>query len=80
MSDDPDYTTGYAASSRVGYIRIPHVKRQRENCGGRVIFVHDDLDMRAFMEYLEKTPVLVNRIGRISGKVSIDGFFGSSPR
>lgn len=80
VSDDPDYTTGYVASSPVGYVRIPHIKRQRENYGGRVIFVRDDLDMQAFREYLEETPALVTRIGRISGKVSIDEFFGGSPR
>jgi 6-carboxyhexanoate--CoA ligase len=59
ISDDPDYTTGYLASRRLGYLRIPNIKNQGELRGGRVFFVKEDADVSALIAYLEKTPVLL---------------------
>ncbi len=39
-SDDPDYTTGYIASKRLGYIRISPFKRKGSPYGGRIYFVN----------------------------------------
>lgn len=57
-SDDPEYTTGYAASS-AGYIRIPHCKPLGSLLGGRVFFIKPESDVESIIDYLENQPVLV---------------------
>lgn len=71
VSDDPDYTTGYIASSRTGYVRIPQVKLPGQRCGGRVIFVREGTDFAELEDFLEKTPVLVSSVSNVSGVISI---------
>jgi 6-carboxyhexanoate--CoA ligase len=60
ISDDPHYTTGYLASRRLGYLRIPRIKMRGDLRGGRVFFVKEDADVDAVIDYLEKTPVLLH--------------------
>ncbi len=74
MSDDPDYTTGYVASSVMGYIRVPHIKKRKSLAGGRVFFLSETADVHALVRYLEKTPVLVTTVGPCAGKVSLNEF------
>ena len=59
ISDDPDYTTGYAASVSLGYVRIPHIKKKRNRRGGRIFFIRENADLRDVIQYIEKTPVMV---------------------
>ena len=59
-SDDPDYTVGYVACNGT-YHRIPNMKELGSAIGGRVFFVRSDIDRDNVIEYLEKTPVLVQR-------------------
>ena len=59
-SDDPDYTVGYVACNGV-YHRIPNMKELGSDIGGRVFFVRSDIDSESVIEYLERTPVLVQR-------------------
>ena len=59
-SDDPDYTVGYVACNGV-YHRISNMKELGSDIGGRVFFVQSDIDSESVIEYLEKTPVLVQR-------------------
>jgi 6-carboxyhexanoate--CoA ligase len=59
VSDDPDYTTGYIASKKLGYLRIPNIKRHGEMRGGRVLFVKENADIEAASAYLEKTAALL---------------------
>ncbi|MHB8882021.1 MAG: 6-carboxyhexanoate--CoA ligase [Thermodesulfovibrionales bacterium] len=72
ISDDPDYTTGYLASSELGYVRIPHIKTARSGKGGRVFFVREDADINAIVAYLEKTPVIVTTTAPCCGTSSAD--------
>ena len=58
ISDDPDYTTGYVASSQLGYLRVPNMKPAGSDIGGR-LFVVDTDDPASLIDYLEHTPVLV---------------------
>jgi len=67
VSDDPDYTTGYVASKKFGYVRIPHIKKKGEKKGGRVFFLVEDADADSVAGFLEKTPVLINSLAPISG-------------
>lgn len=57
-SDDPEYTTGYVASS-AGYIRIPHCKPLGSLLGGRVFFVKPEGDLESIVDYLANQPVIV---------------------
>ncbi|MCX7794774.1 MAG: 6-carboxyhexanoate--CoA ligase [Thermodesulfovibrionales bacterium] len=59
ISDDPDYTTGYVASQRLGYQRIPNIKEKGSKAGGRVFFVKEGSSITRIIRYLEKKPVLV---------------------
>lgn len=63
-SDDPSYTAGYVASKKLGYMRIPHLKKEGDYRGGRVFFV-DNVDLNRYIEEIEKSAVLINKIGGI---------------
>jgi 6-carboxyhexanoate--CoA ligase len=67
ISDDPHYTTGYVASNKFGYVRIPCVKRSGRKIGGRVFFVQGGSNINKMIQYLERTPVLIDRIGVCKG-------------
>ena len=58
ISDDPDYTTGYVASTELGYLRVPNMKPDGSPVGGR-LFVVDTDEPADLITYLEHTPVLV---------------------
>ena len=58
ISDDPDYTTGYVASKKLGYLRVPNIKPAGSPVGGR-LFVVDTDEPADLIDYLEHTPVLV---------------------
>jgi len=72
VSDDPDYTTGYVASRKFGYVRIPHIKKKGDRRGGRVFFIKDDADLKDIISYLEETPVLVDKVSECLGVVALD--------
>ncbi len=63
-SDDPEYTTGYVASKKSGYVRLTNMKEKGNPIGGRVFFVNrQDLNLEEYIYYLEKQPVIIDRIG-----------------
>ena len=75
-SDDPDYTAGYVASLKAGYVRFPMLKQPGDERGGRAIFVdHSVLDIEAMLSYLQNEVVLIADIGTCNGLVAIDEYF-----
>lgn len=63
-SDESDYTAGYVASLKRGYVRFPFMKDHGSTYGGRIFFVRrEGLDMAGLIHYLEKEPVLISGIG-----------------
>ena len=62
ISDDPDYTTGYFASEKEGYLRLANIKKSGEMHGGRVFFIKEDADIAGVIQYLEGIPVIISRI------------------
>jgi 6-carboxyhexanoate--CoA ligase len=80
ISDNPDYTTGYVALRKYGYIRIPHIKRKGRKNGGRVFFIEEHTDRDSVIEYLEKTPVLINKTSDCFGVCTIDEILGGYNR
>jgi len=61
ISDDCNYTTGYFASKKSGYVRIPNLKTLGDPHGGR-IFLYDDTskkDLEETLYYLEHQAVIV---------------------
>lgn len=72
ISDDPDYTTGYIAGKMLGYLRIPNIKEKNSNWGGRVFFVNDDIDINELTDYLEESPVIIEKLSEIRGMVTLN--------
>jgi 6-carboxyhexanoate--CoA ligase len=67
VSDDPGYTTGYVASGKYGYVRIPHAKIRGEKKGGRIFFLEEDADVDSATAFLEGTPVIITRVSSCFG-------------
>lgn len=62
-SDDPDYTAGYVASSKFGYVRITELKPFNEEVGGRIFcFDSSKASFKECIDYLRKQAVLVSKI------------------
>jgi 6-carboxyhexanoate--CoA ligase len=76
ISDDPDYTTGYVASQRFGYVRIPNIKSAADRSGGRVFFVREAAAVQKTIGYLERTPVIIDSISPCRGVTGIDEIIG----
>jgi 6-carboxyhexanoate--CoA ligase len=72
VSDDPDYTTGYVASKKYGYVRIPHIKKRGSRNGGRAFFIREAADAGDIIHYLEETPVMVIKASACKGTLAID--------
>lgn len=63
ISDDPDYQTGYIASLRFGYVRLPKIKPLNYPYGGRIfLYRGKHLEVEKTIDFLEKMPVLVENI------------------
>jgi 6-carboxyhexanoate--CoA ligase len=77
VSDDPDYTTGYIASKKFGYVRIPNIKSDRSKEGGRVFFVKEGAGIEEIGNYLEKVPVIIREITPCRGLTTIDEILNS---
>ncbi|HYA12403.1 MAG TPA: 6-carboxyhexanoate--CoA ligase [Thermodesulfovibrionales bacterium] len=69
VSDDPNYTTGYVASKKFGYVRIPHIKNKGSKNGGRAFFVKEGIDVGDIIEYLEKRPVIIGKVSFCEGVI-----------
>ncbi|MBF0606125.1 MAG: 6-carboxyhexanoate--CoA ligase [Candidatus Magnetobacterium sp. LHC-1] len=83
IPDNPDYTTGYVASERLGYVRIAHIKHMGDNVGGRVFFVRPELAvdeglLRDFVHYMERMPVMVDSISAYGGIRRLDEIVGAA--
>jgi len=75
-SDDPDYTAGYAASVKTGYVRFPYLKQEGDDRGGRTIFINRSaLDLTVLLHYLQAEAVLINAVGTCSDVVDIETYF-----
>jgi 6-carboxyhexanoate--CoA ligase len=72
MSDDPNYTTGYIASKKFGYVRVPNIKQGGSISGGRAFFVREGTNTERLIHYLERTPVLITECAPCRGIISID--------
>lgn len=81
-SDNPEYTTGYIALRNFGYLRLPHLKREGNSAGGRMILLSRKLDERErahALSYLSRTPVLFTGRSRLfspsTGKALVGEIF-----
>ncbi|MBI4827034.1 MAG: 6-carboxyhexanoate--CoA ligase [Nitrospirae bacterium] len=75
ISDNPGYTTGYVTAAGYGYIRLPHFKKKGAEHGGRVFFV-DGGKTEDLISYLHDQPVIINKIMRCRGIVTISDILG----
>lgn len=64
-SDDPDYTGGYVASKKLGYVRINQLKCHGHKFGGRVIFLDPTYcNIEDYKNYLKNTLILITEINK----------------
>ncbi|MDI3534461.1 MAG: 6-carboxyhexanoate--CoA ligase [Thermosediminibacterales bacterium] len=71
-SDDPDYTAGYVASKKFGYVRFTHLKPAGDARGGRIFcFDTEQASLEECMSWLEKQITVINQVPSINGKFSI---------
>lgn len=77
ISDDPDYTTGYLASQRYGYVRIPHIKKKGSKRGGRAFFIKEGVNIEKVTRYLEEIPVIITRVSTIKGVLPLNEIINS---
>jgi 6-carboxyhexanoate--CoA ligase len=78
VSDDPFYTTGYVASKKFGYLRIPNIKHAGNKSGGRAFFVKGKINVEEIVSYFEKVPVIIGRVVSCRGIISIDEILNRS--
>jgi 6-carboxyhexanoate--CoA ligase len=72
VSDDPYYTTGYVASKKIGYLRIPNIKHTGSKSGGRAFFINEEINVEGIINYLERMPVIIGRVASCRGIISTD--------
>lgn len=59
-SDDPNYTAGYVASKKYGYVRFPHLKELGDESGGRIFLYDSSLDnVQSCIDYIEKSKTII---------------------
>lgn len=59
-SDDPDYTAGYIASKKYGYIRFPHLKKLGKTNGGRIFLYDSSIDnLDKCIDYIENKKIFI---------------------
>ena len=76
VSDDPNYTAGYIATKKYGYVRFNHMKKLGDERGGR-IFLYDssinkELTLEDNINYLEKEKVIIRDNIKISKDISYE--------
>lgn len=64
ISDDCNYTTGYFASKKSGYVRIPNLKTLGDPHGGRIFLYNgtSEKDLAETLSYLERQAVVVTNL------------------
>jgi 6-carboxyhexanoate--CoA ligase len=72
VSDEPDYTTGYVASTEFGYLRLPRIKKKGARIGGRVFFIKENSPLRELLFYLRETPVMIGKVSPVGGIITFD--------
>lgn len=72
ISDDPDYTTGYVAARKMGYVRIPNIKDKGSLKGGRVFFIEENSCIEHIIEYLKEIPAIAGKPSVFKGIMSLD--------
>ena len=59
-SDDPDYTAGYIASKKYGYMRFPHLKKLGDTSGVRIFVYDSSIDnLDKCIDYIENKRVII---------------------
>lgn len=74
-SDDPNYTAGYVASKKYGYVRFPYLKKIGDENGGR-IFLYDSsiCNLDDCIDYIENSKVVIKNNIKINKSISYKEF------
>jgi 6-carboxyhexanoate--CoA ligase len=75
-SDEPEYTAGYVASRKTGYVRFSNLKLLGDSRGGRAFFVNrNDLDLCRFINYLQTEIVFITDSGECKPAIEPNDYF-----
>lgn len=75
LSDDPNYTTGYISTKKLGYIRITNLKNEGIPYGGRIFLYDSSIDnVELCIDYLEKKKIIVKNDIQICREFSFKDF------
>ncbi|MGL5755596.1 MAG: 6-carboxyhexanoate--CoA ligase [Paraclostridium sp.] len=74
-SDDPEYTAGYLASKKYGYVRFTHLKEVGDNTGGR-IFLYDSSkeNIDRCINYLQNQKVIIKNDLKINEDIDYEDY------
>ncbi|WP_053831443.1 6-carboxyhexanoate--CoA ligase [Paraclostridium bifermentans] len=74
-SDDPNYTAGYVASKKYGYVRITHLKDIGDTSGGRIFLYDSSLSNKSkCIEYIENKKIIVKNDIKLNESISYKDF------
>jgi 6-carboxyhexanoate--CoA ligase len=72
--DESVYTLGYLASEKLGYVRVPNIKPEGLEKGGRIIFVND-INIEDYIRDLEEHAMLVTRITDVNPMITPEEYY-----
>ncbi|HHI30351.1 MAG TPA: 6-carboxyhexanoate--CoA ligase [Candidatus Methanoperedenaceae archaeon] len=61
ISDNLSNHTGYVASEKIGFLRIPHLKEKQVSIGGRIFFVPTTINLEEYIKEVEEKPVIIDQ-------------------
>lgn len=74
-SDDPNYTAGYVASKKYGYVRITQLKEIGDTSGGRIFLYDSSLSNKnKCIEYIENKKIVVKNDIKFNESISYKDF------
>lgn len=74
-SDDPNYTAGYVASKKYGYVRITKLKESGVTRGGRIFLYDSSLSNKSkCIEYIENKKIIVKNNIKFNENISYEDF------
>lgn len=77
-SDDPNYTAGYIASKKFGYVRISEMKEMGDEKGGRVFLYDSNLDdnytVQDCIDYIQDKKIIIRDNIKIKNTIKIENY------
>ncbi len=74
-SDDPNYTAGYIASKKFGYVRFTHMKKLGNPFGGRIFLYNSKKEnVKSCIDYIQNQKIIVRENIIKNSPITFDDF------